>query len=248
MARLVSFTPRGRTARGVVEITPRTISGIEAYIRWCEIEVPGQVPRMMDQLVHYMALVNQGDARKMAFGPYDPTGKNTEDAWRTPSQGIRRISQAYYLGWKIKKRGMGHYVVYNETREAYFIEFGISTAGFGGGRHVPARRIRRPVRKLSVLKTMQFMATTSAYHRVWVDIFRSRHTHAGFTQIIQSPAGGHSRWEDVSEHEAMGEVTRQARKGLFSPHVRRSGSGFQIRRPNKGGGSYTGPMLGRRLP
>ncbi len=247
MGRFIAFQPRGNL-RGINEITPRTISGVEAYIRWCQIEVPGRVPYAMDQLVHYMALINQGDARKMAYGPYDPQERDPSLAWRTPSQGIRRISQAYYLGWRIKKRNFAHYIVYNETREAYFIEFGISTAGFGGGRHVPNRRIRRPVRKLSVLKTMQFMATTQAYHRIWVDIFRSRHTHAGFTQIIQSPAGGHSRWEDVSEHEAVGEVVRNARRGQFSPHVRAAGNRFQIRRANKGGGSYTGPMMGRNLP
>jgi hypothetical protein len=249
MARFVGFQPRGNL-KGLTEITPRTISGVEAYVRWCEIEVPQRVPYAMDQLVHYMALINQSDARKMAYGPYDPSGKDTSLAWRTPSQGIRRISQAYYLGWRIKKRNFAHYIVYNDTREAYFIEYGISEVGFGGSgnRSVPSRRIRRPVRKLSVLKTMQFMATTQAYHRIWVDIFRSRHTHAGFTQIIQSPAGGHNVWENVSEHEAVGEVVRNARKGMFSPHVRARNGRFQIRKPNRGGGSYTGPMLGRHLP
>lgn len=251
MARFIAFQPRGNL-RGINEITSRTMSGVEAYIRWCENEVPGRVPYAMDQLVHYMALVNQGDARKMAFGPYDPQERDPSLAWRTPSQGIRRISQAYYLGWRIQKRRLAHYIVYNATREAYFIEFGIAQVGFGGHaggkRHVPAQRIRRPVRKLSVLKTMQFMATSQAYHRIWVDIFRSRHTHSGFTQIIQSPAGGHSRWEDVTEHEAVGEVTRNARKGQFSPHVRAVGNRFQIRRANKGGGSFTGPQLGRHLP
>jgi hypothetical protein len=247
MARFQAFTPG---SRNIFSITPRSIAAVEAYIRWAEVEVPQHLPMAMDSLVHRMALVNQSEARKMAYGPYDPSGKNTAEAWRTPSQGIRRISEAYYLGWKVKKLGLGHYMLYNATREAYFIEFGISEVGFGGSghRHVPARRIRRPVRKLSLLKTMNFMKTTQAYHRVWVDIFRSRHTHAGFTQIIQSPAGGHARWEDVSMHEAVGEVTRNARRGQFSPHVRAVGNRFQIRRANKGGGSYEGPMLGRRLP
>jgi hypothetical protein len=204
----------------------------------------------MDQLVHYMALVNQSEARKMAYGPYDPSGKDTSLAWRTPSQGIRRISQNYYLGWRIRKRNFAHYVVYNATREAYFIEFGIAEVGFGGygHRHVPARRIRRPVRKLSVLKTMQFMETTDAYHRIWVDIFKSRHTHAGFTQVIQSPAGGHSRWEDVSEHNAMSAMVGYVHRGGTMPRVRRLRGQLQMRRPNKGGGSYEGPMLGRNLP
>jgi hypothetical protein len=246
MARFVAFTP-GR--RAITEITPRTVSGLEGFIRWCESEVPKYVPYAMDQLVHYMALVNQSEARKMAYGPYDPSGKDTSLAWRTPAQGIRRISQAYYLGWRVKKRGFGHYILFNETPEAYFIEFGISQVGFGGTghRHVPARRIRRPVRKLSLLKTMDFMKTTQAYHRIWVDCFKSRHTYLGFTQDVQSPAGGHSRWEPVSEHDLKGEIATNAKRGTHRAYRRREGQ-YEIRRPVAGKGEYTGPMLGRHLP
>lgn len=179
--------PRG--AGAILEITPQSIRGIESYIRWATVEAPHQVPLYMDQLVVNMALVNQSEARKMSYGPYDPQERDPGLAWRTPAQGIRRISQDYYLGWKVYKIGFGHYRLQNKSREAYFIEFGISEVGFGA-RHVPARRIRRPVRKLSLLKTMEFMKTTQAFHRIWVDMFRARHTHGGFTQIVQSPAMG----------------------------------------------------------
>lgn len=90
----------------------------------------------------------------------------------------------------MRKLGFGDYLLYNSSREAYYIEFGISQVGFGGTRSVPRRRIRRPVSKLSLIKTLQYMEETSAYHRIWVDIFKSKHTHEGFTQIIQSPAMG----------------------------------------------------------
>jgi len=191
MARLISFRP-ARGQGGLIEITPQSIKAIEDYIRWAEVEAPQHVPIQMDKLCSYMAYTNQSFARKMSFGPYDPSGRRTELAWRTPAQGIRRITQQYYLGWKVRKIGLAHYRLYNASREAYFIEFGVSRVGFGGGREVPTGRIRRPVRKLSLLKTLRFMATTEAYHRVWADIFISRRAHGGFTQIVQAPAGGHS--------------------------------------------------------
>ena len=147
MAIFRAFTP-GRG--GIIELSPASINAIESYIEWCENEVPSQVASKMDVLVNMMALVNQSIARKMSFGPYDPTGMKTDLAWRTPDQGIRRITQNYYLGWKVRKLGFGDYLLYNSSREAYYIEFGISQVGFGGTRSVPRRRIRRPVSKLSV--------------------------------------------------------------------------------------------------
>jgi len=252
MARLVHWdTPKGMGGQ-LFQITPQTINGIEAYIRWAEYEVPQNLPRYLDRLAHFMALYNQGVARKMSFGPLDPDGKRTELAWRTPEQGIRRISQAYYLGWRVKKLKHGHYRLYNASKEAYFIEFGISEVGFGENRHVPKRRIRRPVRKLSLIKTMRFMMTTKAYHRIWTDIFRARHTYGGFTQKVQSPAGGHMRWETITEHQA-GSV---ARGNVFHGRqmmtgLRHSRGSWQRRVPNQGGGTYRGPFVrgrGQRLP
>ena len=250
MAILRAFTP-GRGGGGIVEITPQSINAFEMYIRWAESEVPSRIPIEMDNLVHYMALLNQSYARKMSFGPYDPTGRKTELAWRTPEQGIRRITNAYYLGWKVKKRGLAHYILFNASHEAYYIEYGVSMVGFGAARHVPARRIRRPVRKLSLLKTMNFMKTTQAYHRVWADIYRSRHAHGGFTQHVQSPAGGHLRWENVTAHEAGGIVRKLYMGHGFSGRnagIRSTSNGWQVRRKNRGGGSYRGPSLGRKLP
>jgi len=191
MARFVGFTP-GRGFGGLVEITPQSIKALEEYIRWMEIEVPQKLPIEMNKLVAYMAYTNQSFARRMAYGPYDPSAHHPELAWRSPAQGIRRITQRYYLGWRVRKIGMAHYMLYNSSREAYFIEFGVSRVGFGGRRDVPLRRIRRPVRKLSLLKTLRFMAQTQAAHRIWADMFTSSHAVGGFTQNVQAPKGGHS--------------------------------------------------------
>jgi hypothetical protein len=183
MARLVQYQHKGSQLIGVDKAT---IDGLEAAIRWAEVEVPKQARKEMNTLAHTMALINQMHARKMSFGPHDPYQRNPEQAWRMPAEGIRRITERYYFGWKVKWSGPGWWTLYNDSREAYFIEFGIHTSN---------RRIRRPVRKLSQLKTLRTMMTTQAYHRVWSDIYmpgrrgRGRKI-GGFTQTVQSPAMG----------------------------------------------------------
>jgi hypothetical protein len=137
MSRFIRYQTSGKGSReAFLEPTVDTIKGIEEYLRWCEYEVPSQFPHYMNLLIQQMALVNQGYARKMAYGPLDPGAKDPGLAWRTPSQGIRRITERYYLGWKVKQIGYAHWRLYNDSREAYFIEFGISQVGgssFGGG-------------------------------------------------------------------------------------------------------------------
>jgi hypothetical protein len=188
-------TVRGR---GILEISTDTINAIEDYIRWAEA-VPGQMVKGMDMLSKLMALANQGIAQEMSYGAYDPQNRNPSQAWRIP---VRRISEKYFYGWRVKRLGMGVYMLYNDSREAYFIEYGIHRSGTTG--EVSPRRIRRPIRKLSLRRTLEAMMRTQAYHRVWAEIFvdRQRKTSHGFTQTVQSPRMG----------------------------------------------SFTGPMLGRRLP
>ena len=197
MARFIAYT----SGRSFLSVTPESFDGLEEAIRWAEVEVPHQIPIMMDDLVHRMALVNQMYARKLSFGPYDPQEKQSNQAWKLP---VRRISQRYYLGWKVKHRTVGWWTLYNDSREAYFIEYGISRVGFSwaikgqrqerlGPRRTPERRIRRPIRKLSLRQTMAHMLQTNAYHRCWCEIYADpKHPHRsrGFTQVVQSPGKG----------------------------------------------------------
>jgi hypothetical protein len=201
--------------RGVLEISTDTINAIEDYIRWAE-SVPNRLPGAMNLLARMMALVNQGIAQEMSYGAYDPQNRNPSQAWRIP---VRRISQRYFYGWKVKPLRGGAWMLYNDSREAYFIEFGIHRSGTTG--EVSPRRIRRPIRKLSLRRTLEAMMRTKAYHRVWAEIFVDRHhkLSRGFTQTVQSPAGGHS---------------------MFSP--------FGESAMSPGSGSFTGPGVGRNLP
>src|SRR5580765_2151312 len=105
-----------------------TFDGLEEAIRWAEIETPDALRFFMDKLCLHMAILNQGEARKMSAGFLDPGGKNSEMAWKLP---VRRITGAYLEGWKVKRKGKAYYILYNASREAYFIEFGINWLGEG---------------------------------------------------------------------------------------------------------------------
>jgi len=207
MARLTLYqAPRGKP---LLSVEKSSINAVEAYIRWLSVECPKYMHIGTNILCQQMAYVNQSEARRMSFGPHDPREQNPNAAWRLP---VRRISERYYRGWKVKPI-MNGWMLFNDSREAYFIEFGISRVGFSwairgdrqerlGPRRTPTRRIRRPVRKLSLIRTLKYMASTQAYHRIWSEIYTTRQHVAGFTQKVQSP----------------------------------------------GMGSFSGPMLGRRLP
>lgn len=177
MARFQKYAYRGQP--GLIEPTKETINAIEEAIRWATEEVPFSLQVNMLRLTQIMATVNQGYARKMAFGPEDPTGRDSSQAWKIP---VRRISGRYYLGWKIRQI-RGGWQLYNDSREAYFIEFGINWLGGG-------RRVRRPVQKLSLRKTLDYMASTQAYHRIFAEIYKHRSNSFGFAVHTQSARMG----------------------------------------------------------
>lgn len=204
------------TVRGsAFEISQETFKALEEYILWAE-SVPAKMPRAMDILSQIMSLTNMGIAQEMSYGAYDPQNRNPSQAWKIP---VRRISQRYFYGWKVKHLGIGTWMLYNDSREAYFIEFGIHRNP--QTEQVSSRRIRRPIRKLSLRRTLEATLRTNIYHRVWGEIFIDRKAHfgRGFSQTVQSPAGGHS---------------------MFAPYGAAAASA--------GFGGFGGPGVGRSLP
>lgn len=211
----MSRSMRTVQGRGAVTITTDTFNAIEQYIRWCN-GVPGRLQPATDILARFMALTNQGIAQQMSYGASDPQNRNPSQAWKIP---VRRISQRYFYGWKVKRVAPSTWMLYNDSREAYFIEYGIHRQP--RSEIVSSRRIRRPIRKLSLKRTLEAMMRTTAYHRVWAEIFvdKQHHIGRGFTQTVQSPAGGHS---------------------MFSP--------FGGAALSPGSGSMAGPQIGSHLP
>jgi hypothetical protein len=181
---MANFVPsRARPRRGVLSISLDTFNAIEEWIKWGESVKSELITRRgMDILVRFMAYTNQGIAQRMSAGPLDPQQQRPQEAWKIP---VRRITERYYFGWKVRRIGFGTWQLYNDSREAYFIEFGI---------HVSGRRVRRPIRKLSLRRTMEAMMRTQAYHRCWCEIYanprKGKHKSRGFTQTVQSPGMG----------------------------------------------------------
>lgn len=130
----------------------------------------------IDRATAGYAVVSLGFAQKRSRGFLDPREQNPQWAWRIP---VRRISGAYLLGWKVEHVGVGHWRTYNDSREAYYIEFGINHEGTGvtssGGGRV---RIRRPIMKLSVMDTIAFARETEMDWREFLSAFTLSSYHS----------------------------------------------------------------------
>jgi hypothetical protein len=100
----------------------------------------------LDLIVRSMVLVMKGLAQEKAGGPVAPRHRSVAAlAYRIP---VQRITGAYYAGWTQRRVGPAHWILYNETVEAYFIETGMFM------------RIRRPILKMSLIGMLRFIQTT----------------------------------------------------------------------------------------
>jgi hypothetical protein len=168
-----------RRRRAFIQISDETFTEIEEYVRWAEaVGSRRNFNFGMNALVMMMAYTNLGIAQRMSAGPVDPSMTNVSAAWKIP---VRRITEQYFMGWKVRRIANGIWQLYNDSREAYFIEFGI---------HISGARVRRPIRKLSLMKTLKVLEETAVYHRIWADIYTAQHRRFGFSQTVQSPAMG----------------------------------------------------------
>lgn len=156
-------------------ISPDTYRYIDDWI--AAAEASGRNTQLgMDAMVNLLARTNQAIAMRMSAGPVDPQMRNPQAAWKTP---VRRITSRYYKGWKVQRLAPGAVILYNDSREAYFIEFGINHVGQGfevtyrdGRTYIKgSNRVRRPIRKLSLIATLKFVDQTKAGERVWEMIF-----------------------------------------------------------------------------
>jgi hypothetical protein len=142
------------TRQGIV-ITDQFFRDVNNFIRDNESSMR-RFNYGMDFLVQLLARTAHGYAQKLSAGPVDPQGRRRDLAFQLP---VRRITGRYYFGWKIKKISMGIWLVYNDSREAYFIEYGIHPSG---------RRVRRPVSKLTALKVARLAPKVSPYFTNYV--------------------------------------------------------------------------------
>jgi hypothetical protein len=144
-----------------LDITLESLEAIEELLRWVQYR-PRLFPKAADQLCRMLATLDMGFAQKYSAGwKRDP--KDTRRAWVTP---VPRITWRYYLGWQVKKIRTGYWIMYNHSREAFYIEFGLHQTA--------TRKVRRPVMKLAFRKVMTSTYRTSLESRVWANTFYPR--------------------------------------------------------------------------
>lgn len=125
-----------------------------------EIKASGKkLPWHMNALAQILARVDQMISFQKSAGPRDPRQQFPQGAWKIP---VRRISSHYFQGWNVRRIAPGTWMVYNPTREAYYIEYGIHTSG---------RRVRRPISKLALIATLKFADTHRIGQFVWEGVF-----------------------------------------------------------------------------
>lgn len=175
---------------GGVGITTNMFNAIEEFLA----DFSGNAERFRygeQAMVMLLARTNLGFAQAMSRGPVDPgqTGQSfggykyvgspgggiqkvpqwgSGHAWKIP---VRRITSRYYHGWKVKRIAPNIWEVYNESREAYFIEYGIHPTS--------PNAVPRRIRKKSALRTLHFAAQTNMAHRMLDGVFGPR-TGAAF--------------------------------------------------------------------
>lgn len=164
--RPTTYTAGGRVGsighrKGLANVSTSTLNELEDWMNNLSHSIEA-LRYGMGALTMILARVNHAQSLERSRGIYDPYRQRNQYAWKIP---VRMISTRYFRGWKIKRLAPGIWMVYNDSREAYFIEFGI---------HIGSNRVRRPVRKLSLIWTLRWAERSRIYHRVWDDVFMPR--------------------------------------------------------------------------
>lgn len=114
----------------------------------------------MDKVIMMYAYLALAGAQKRSLGQVDPQMANIAAAWKVP---VRRITGAYFLGWEVQHLSLGVWALTNNSREAYFIEFGINHTITGAvGPNGMRVRIRRPIMKLACLEAIKIARESNA--------------------------------------------------------------------------------------
>jgi hypothetical protein len=160
---------------GMFTISRKTFQNIEEFIADNERSIE-KAQIGIDLLTRLIALSVKGFAQGRAAGPVAPRHRSVPAmANRIP---VQRISGAYFAGWKHRKLGMAHWLVYNEAREAYLIEYGVF------------QRVRRPVLKMSMIDTLRFLQTTRTGERFLEGVLAPRRNAKGQFQSFNTRIQG----------------------------------------------------------
>jgi hypothetical protein len=149
-----------------ITFTKEFLNALDDWVAWCESN-PRKMRYADNRLAQFGALIQLGAAQKLSGGPRrDPSRTAHPQAWGTP---VPRITYAYWLGWRVRKIANAHWILTNDSREAFYIEFGLHRNPYTG--EASPRRVRRPIMKKALKEALIFMAGSNLAHRVWADVF-----------------------------------------------------------------------------
>jgi hypothetical protein len=172
-------TPVGTIAgrSGMIAVDQRTLNDYNDAISKLQYISRTGFKRGMNYLVYILAVTNHTESQRLSAGPFDYRQENPNLAWKIP---VRRITGQYWRRWQMKKIPNG-WEVFNDSREAFFIEFGI---------HTSSRRVRRPIRKMAFQTTMAYAAQSRIYSRVLIDIYSILNSYGAHSDLPSIPGMG----------------------------------------------------------
>jgi hypothetical protein len=160
---------------GVVTISRKTFDQIEDYIA-DNIASVEKANFGIDLLVRSIVMTVRGAAQAKSAGPIAPRKRSVPIlAGRIP---VQRITGAYFAGWTIRRLGNGRWVVYNDSVEAWLIEYGLY------------QRVRRPILKMSVIAMLRLIQTTRTAERFMDWVIAPRRSAKGRFQSFQTRVMG----------------------------------------------------------
>lgn len=155
-------------SRGFVTLTQETFNALDDYVAWCENVSRKKLYEADAFVARFLAMLSGSYAQKYSAG----MKRHPDDSSRAWAMPVPRITNRYFMGWRVERLAHSTYILTNDSREAFFIEFGIHRNPTTG--QVAPRRIRRPIFKLSFLRTVEFIQGTTFAHRLWTDILVPR--------------------------------------------------------------------------
>ena len=128
-----------------MRITLESIRQIEDYMLDNQASID-KLQYGLDTLIRVLINIVQMEARKRSQGPVAPRYRSVPAfAFKIP---VQRITGRYYQGWTIRRVRNAHWMLYNDSFEAWLIESGMYM------------RVRRPILKMSFMAMLKFIQTT----------------------------------------------------------------------------------------
>lgn len=134
----------------------------------------------MDVAAELLATTSQGLVQRYyrGQGPVGSEARRFRSTWGVP---IRRITGKTYEGWKVRRRGMGVWELFNKERGAFMVEYGIVRGGHGVA--------RKPLKR-SAVGTLRFVQRTRLGNRIMAETFGNLRNNKGHFQSFNARMRG----------------------------------------------------------